>query len=97
MLQSSIALCRAALEQGLKERLSKQSKDRCRNLYDLIEEARRKGLLDDATKDWAHYIRDQGRNVLHRELADDGEALTALDHVRGVLTYIYRDEDAART
>ena len=63
--QATIALCRAALDYLLKEKLRKKAEDKC-ELSDLIREARNKRILStDAIRKKAWNVLENGNNVMH--------------------------------
>ena len=90
--QASIALCRAALEQGLKERLGWQQSGEFVKFQDLLKEARRWHLLDGVTERTARYVANAADNVLHEKPTDISKARDVLDQLRGVLQHIYSTE-----
>lgn len=90
--QASIALCRAALEQGLKERLGRQPSGGFIKFQDLLKEARRWHLLDGVTEKIARAVANAADDVLHEKPADISEARDVLDQLRGVLQHIYSTE-----
>lgn len=64
---SSVALSRAALEEGLHEASSQLSDQTPQELVDLINHAAMCGLLDKPTADLAHTVRVAANRVLHRD------------------------------
>ena len=90
--QASIALCRAALEQGLKERLGRQLSGEFIKFQDLLEEARRWHLLDGVTEQTARYVANAADDVLHEKPTEISKARDVLDQLRGVLQHIYSAE-----
>lgn len=90
--QASIALCRAALEQGLKERLGFQLTGTYIKFQDLLDEARRWHLLDGVIERIARDIANDADDVLHERPTDILKARDVLDKLRGVLQHIYSTE-----
>jgi hypothetical protein len=90
--QASIALCRAALEQGLKERLGYQLTGTYIRFQDLLAEARRYHLLDYVTEPAARDVNNAADDVLHEEPTELSKARDVLDKLRGVLQHIYSAE-----
>jgi hypothetical protein len=85
-----MALCRSALEHGLRKQVTKKMGQAPSALTDLIKVATQLGLLDDAHATLAHRIRKIGNEVLHDEDSGDSEALTALDSTRWVLLHLFK-------
>ena len=67
MPQACVALCRAALEQGLKENLGRQSSRVFIKFHELLEEATNCNLLDKVTKKVARDIAKKADDVLHEK------------------------------
>lgn len=90
---SSVALSRASLEMALKNRLESRlagllsRKDD--DLNDLLDYARKVGLLDDDRWQKADNVRINGNMVLHGTRANEGLAWDSLRHVRVVLSRLY--------
>ena len=87
--QACVAVCRAALEQGLKENLGYQGSDERISLRKLIAEAETKGLIDGVAREIASDIACAGNKVLHAGPADFDQARDILYKVRGLLQAIY--------
>jgi len=90
--QAAIALCRAALEQGLKERLGYQLTGTFIRFQDLLAEARRYHLLDYVTEQAARDVNNAADDVLHEKPTALTTAREVLDKLRGVLQHIYSTE-----
>jgi hypothetical protein len=88
---ASVILSRAALEQGLRERVSAASGVSASRyeLSQLVENARRLRLADAATLDMAEEVRVTGNRVVHAETSSQSEAFGTLTAVRAVLLAIY--------
>ncbi len=87
--QASIALCRAALEQSLKENLGLQLSGSFIKFHELLEEAEKWHLLDGFTKRIARDLAKAADDVLHEKPATMEEAGQLLDQLRGLLQHIY--------
>jgi hypothetical protein len=89
---SSVALSRAALEVGLKQRLKSRmggllpTKD---DLQLLLEYAQQWRLIDNASFEMGDRVRKSGNKILHGSFADEDLAWNTLTAVRGVLKFIY--------
>ena len=86
---ASIALSRAALEQGLKERLGYPP---VQNFQQLLKDARRWNLLDDCMESTAREVANTADDVLHEKPVDISKAREILDKLRGVLQHVYSTE-----
>ena len=89
--QACIALCRAALEQSLKENMTYQSKGHFVELRKLIDEAETAGVLDATTRRIAKDIARDANNVLHEKPTDLKKAKQMLIALRGVLQHVYSE------
>ena len=87
--QACVALCRAALEQGLKENLGYQLSGEYIKFHKLIEKALKSNLLDKITKKAARDIAKAADDVLHEKPVDLDKALTVLEGLRALLPQIY--------
>jgi hypothetical protein len=90
--QACIALCRAALEQGMKERLGYQLTGSFIKFHDLIDEAYKYHLLDRTTKEIARHIAKDADDVLHEKPADSMKASEVLVKLRGLIQHLYSTE-----
>lgn len=90
--QASVALCRAALEQALKDRLGRQLSGDFITWQDLLNEARKWNLLDKATEAVARDISNAGDEVLHEKPTDLITAEEVVVKTRGLLQQIYTTE-----
>jgi hypothetical protein len=90
--QASVALCRAALEQVLKESLGLQLTGAFISFQELLEEARKWNVLDTATEDMARDVGKAGGEVMHEKPTDLHKAGEILTKVRGLLQHIYSVE-----
>jgi hypothetical protein len=90
--QASVALSRAALEQGLKEKLALQSSGQFHKFQDLLNDARKWNILDATMELCARDIAKAGDEVLHEKLTSLPHALEVLDKLRGLLQHIYSVE-----
>ncbi|MCI0723927.1 MAG: hypothetical protein L0338_33960 [Acidobacteria bacterium] len=87
--QASIALSRAALEQGLKENLGRQLSGKFIKFHELLEEAEKWHLLDKVTKRIARDLAKAADDVLHEKPATLEKAREILEQLRGLLQHIY--------
>jgi hypothetical protein len=87
--QACVAMCRASLEQGLKENLSYQESEDKKGLGKLIEQARERNLIDNAGRELAKEVACAGNKVMHAAPADFEKAREVLYKVRGLLEDIY--------
>lgn len=90
--QACVALCRAALEQALKEALGLQLSGVFITFQDLLKEARKWKILDDTTEDMARDIANAGDEVMHEKPCDSPKAAEILSATRGLLQQIYSTE-----
>jgi hypothetical protein len=90
--QASIALSRAALEQAIKERLGRQLSGDFITFQDLLKEARKCNILDDAMKHSARFVANAADDVLHERPSDLPKALKVLDTLRGIFRHVYSTE-----
>jgi hypothetical protein len=88
---ASVAMSRAALEQGLKEKVSGSSgvSGTRFELSDLVEAAGRLRLTDGATLGLADQVRVTGNRVIHARTSSHEEAWDTLTATRAVLMAIY--------
>jgi hypothetical protein len=89
--QASIALCRAALEQALKENLGSQGTGTFVNFNALLDEAEGAQIIDNTIRKMARRIATEADKVLHERLADLPKAYEVLMILRGVLQHIYSE------
>jgi hypothetical protein len=82
---ASVALSRAAVEHALREQLTGITERSSHKLSDMIEGARRFGILDAAKSGMATQVKLIGDKVLHGGALTDGEAWDALVAARGLL------------
>ena len=92
MPQASVALCRAALEQALKESLGLQLTGAFISFQELLKDARKWNVLDDAMEDMARDVANAGDEVMHEKPTDLRMAGEVLTKVRGLLQHIYSVE-----
>ena len=87
---SCIVLCRAALEQALKDRLKKRDTEEAK-MSDLIKEALWSGVIDQAHEAMASKVQLEGNNWMHGRTASNSEAVgwETLCAARGVLEYVF--------
>lgn len=90
--QACIALCRAALEQSLKERLGHQLSGSFVMFRELLEEAEKWHLLDKVTKRIARDLAKAADDVLHEKPTTLDKARELLDQLRGLLQHIYSSQ-----
>ncbi len=100
--QACVAICRACLEQSLKERVPQHEllQERWNNpksgeLECLISGALRVGSLDGPRRQMADEIRKNGNVVLHRMQEPGEDSWDILQHTRGVVSYLYRNAGEA--
>lgn len=87
--QACVAMCRAALEQGLKENLGYKDSETRDGLSKLIDKAHQQGLLDLLEKEIAGEVACAGNKVMHAAPADFERARETLYKLRGLLEGIY--------
>jgi Domain of unknown function (DUF4145) len=87
--QASVALCRAALEQALKESLGRQSSGEFIAFQDLLNEFRKWNILDRTRAATARHVANAGDEVLHEKPTNLATAERVLADVRGLLQHIY--------
>ena len=90
--QACIALCRATLEQALKEQLGRQLSGTFVKFHDLIDEAYKYHLLDRTTKAIAREVANDADEVLHEKPSDPNQAEGVLIKLRGLVQHIYSAE-----
>lgn len=90
--QATIALCRAALEQALKDRLGRQLSGNFITWQELLKEARRWNLLEKATEAMARDVANAGDEVLHEKPADWKKAEEIMLNTRGLIQQLYSTE-----
>src|SRR5664280_1280372 len=90
--QASVALCRAALEQALKESLGLQLTGVFITFQELLKEATKWNVLDGATEEMARDVANAGDEVMHEKPTDLSKAGEILTKVRGLLQHIYSVE-----
>jgi hypothetical protein len=89
LTQASVALCRAAMEQALKENLGYQGTGTFVNMETLLEEAEGAGVVDSVMRKVARKLADDADDVLHEKPADSKKAYEVLLALRGVLQHVY--------
>jgi hypothetical protein len=87
--QASVALCRAALEQSLKEKLKIQGASTFVTMNSLLKKAVESGVIDEVIRQTARTIANEADTVLHEKPADLSKAYEVLLMLRGVLQHIY--------
>jgi len=87
--QASVALCRAAMEQALKENLGYQGTGTFVKMDDLLDEAEGAGIIDKTIRRMARKIADVADDVLHECPTDLKQASEVLVMLRGVLQHVY--------
>ncbi len=92
LAQASIALSRAALEQGLKENRGFQGTGHYVPFQDLLDEALKYKLLDKVTMRMARAVANAGDAVMHEAPSSSVSARDVLDKLRGVLQDLYSVE-----
>jgi hypothetical protein len=90
--QASVALSRAALEQGLKEKLGRQQSGEFIKFQDLLREASKWNILDRTMELCAREVANAGDVVMHEKPATLPEAYEVLCKLRGLLEHIYSVE-----
>lgn len=87
---ASVSLCRATVEQALRERVNGKPSDR---FYEMLKVAQVKGLVDSADAHMAEKAYATGRDVLHGKRLSEGRAadlaFDALSGARGVLIRLF--------
>jgi hypothetical protein len=90
---ASVALCRAALEQALKEGIGYQSTGTFVAMNDLLDEAESANVIRDKTiRCMAREVADRADEVLHEQPTTLSVAFDTLVKLRGVLQHVYEDE-----
>jgi hypothetical protein len=89
--QASVALCRAALEQALKESLKLQGVPTFLRFNSLLEKAEKQKIIDCQIRQMAREIADAANDVLHEKPTDIKQASEVLLKLRGVLQHLYSD------
>jgi hypothetical protein len=87
--QASVALCRAALEQALKEGIGYQGTGTFVQMKDLLDEAESAGVIDKINRLCARRVADAADSVLHEKPIELSAAFEVLIQLRGVLQFIY--------
>jgi hypothetical protein len=87
--QASVALCRAAMEQALKENLGYQGTGTFVKMEALLDEAEGAGVIDSVMRKAARKIADDADDVLHEKPVDSKKAYEVLLALRGVLQHVY--------
>jgi hypothetical protein len=85
---ASVALSRAAVEQGLRQAAKERFNQNPDTLRELIDGGFRLGLLDRPHADLASNVVRAGNQVLHRQPADETQAWDVLCAARGVLLHL---------
>jgi hypothetical protein len=86
---ASVAMCRAALEQALKERLNTRQ---FIGLENLVDEAKRLKFLTEAGVTAAKEVSRKGNALLHKKPIQGDEAFEVLAKTRSVLEELYSTE-----
>lgn len=86
---ASVALSRAAVEQGLRQVANEQFNQDLDTLQELTDAGFRLGLLDRPHADSASTVVRVGNQVLHRHPADEAQAWDVLCAARGVLLHLF--------
>jgi len=89
MPQASVALCRAAIEQALKEKLKIQGAPSFIPMKNLLKKAVDDGVIDGVIRQSIETIAKEGNTVLHEKPADLAKAYDLLVMLRGVLQHLY--------
>ncbi|HEY1903733.1 MAG TPA: DUF4145 domain-containing protein [Terracidiphilus sp.] len=92
-MQASAAMSRAALEQALKERLGCQGKDTFIPFQKLVNEARKRNILDDRTAPAMRDTAKKANSVLHAKPIGENDAFDVLIEARGLIQQIYDAHD----
>ncbi len=87
--QASVALCRAALEQALKENIGYQGTETFVEMNDLLDEAQGAGIIDNTIRRMARAIANEADAVLHAKPTDLAKAYDVLLKLRGVPQHVY--------
>jgi len=87
--QASVALCRAALEQAIKENIGYQATATFVEMNDLLDEAEGAGIIDSTIRRTAREIADEADVVLHEQPTHLDKAYDVLVKLRGVLQHVY--------
>ena len=89
--QACVALCRAALEQAIKEKMGYRPTRANVQMKQLLDEAETAGVLDHTVRKMASQIAEKGNEVLHEKPTTLPEAFDVLVQLRGVLLHIYEE------
>lgn len=89
--QASVALCRAAMEQALKENLGYQGSRTFVQMSGLLDEAEGAGIIDDKIRAMGREIANDADDVLHEKPTDLKKAYDVLVKLRGLLQHIYAE------
>jgi hypothetical protein len=87
--QASVALCRAGIEQALKEKLNIQGAPSFIPMKNLLKKAVDDGVIDGVIGQSIETIAKEGNTVLHEKPADLAKAYDLLVMLRGVLQHLY--------
>lgn len=87
--QASVALCRAAMEQALKENLGYQGTGTFVEMKSLLDESEGAGIIDGPIRRMARKIADAADDVLHERPTDLQQASEVMVMLRGVLQHLY--------
>lgn len=85
---ASVALSRAAVEQGLRQAVKERLSRNLEKLPDLVNASLRWELLDRPRADLADKVVSAGNRILHSNPADETEAWDVLCAARGVLLHL---------
>jgi len=93
-----VSLCRACLEETLKEALKKATPISILNTSRLdlpIDEARQNQVLDDCMAEVAHSIRKKANKFLHGDPITEEDSRETLDNTRSVVEQVFSSDSAA--
>jgi len=89
--QASVALCRAALEQALKEGIGYKSSCTPVEMNDLLDEAETAGVIDKTIRKMAREVATSANHVLHEKPTTLATAYEVLVKLRGILHHVYAE------
>ena len=90
--QASVALCRAALEQSLKENLGYQGTRTFVEMNDLLNEAEGAHVINRTIRRMARKIADEADDVLHEKPTSLAKAYEVLVMLRRILQHLYAED-----
>ncbi len=88
--QASIALCRAALEQAIKENLGYRTSTVV-EMNSLLDEAETAHVIDKTVRRMAREVATEANGVLHEKPSTQAKAYEVLVKLRGVLQHLYSE------